>query len=395
MRKIAANYLFPISGEPIRNGYVKFNDNNEVVEIGQLDGECADTEFFNGILCPGFTNSHNHVELSHLVGVFEQATGMSGFINQINALRNTVDKEGRIKALEVQMEKMYREGVSAMADISNCSESFACKAKSPMYTRTFLELFGSEPKDADDVLESGKGLAEVAKEYGIDAAITPHSCYTMSPQLLAMAAQEGLKSGYLSYHSQESDEEEELIMSGTGALAQNYKGRGLSTPPVTGKPALVYFIDRLLSFSQSPVKGNILLVHNVAINQESIDYAKKHLETPFFAICPLSNIFIHRALPPLDLMRQNGLKICLGTDSLSSNTVLSIAKEIVCLQNHFPHIKLEEILEWACLNGARMLGKDDKLGSFEIGKQPGAVLIENIDWDNFKLTDNSTTRRII
>lgn len=395
MRKIAANYVFPINGEPIRNGYVKFNDDNEVVEVGQLGQECEDTEFYSGILCPGFTNAHNHVELSHLEGAFEQATGMSGFINQINALRNTVDKEGRIKALETQMEKMYREGVSAMADISNCSESFACKAKSPMYTRSFLELFGSEPKDAQDVLEGGKALAEVAREYGIDAAITPHSCYTMSPQLLAMAAQEGLKSGFLSYHSQESQEEEDLIISGTGALAENYKGRGLSTPPVTGKPALVYFIDRLLSFSQSPVKGNVLLVHNVAINQESIDYAKKHLANPYFAICPLSNIFIHRALPPLDLMRENGLKICLGTDSLSSNTILSIAREIVCIHDNFSHIPLEEILQWACLNGAQMLGKDDVYGSFEPGKRPGAVLIENIDWDNFKLTSESTTRRII
>ena len=395
MRKIAANYVVTNSGAPIKNGYVKFNDDNVVVEVGQLDGECADTEFYSGILCPGFVNAHCHVELSHLVGAFEQATGMSGFINQINALRNTVDKEGRIKALEFQMDKMYKEGVSAMADISNCSESFDCKAKSPMYTRTYLELFGSEPKDAQDVLESGKELAKVAQEYGIDAAITPHSCYTMSPQLLAMAAQEGLESGYLSYHSQESDEEEELIMSGTGALAENYQGRGLSTPPVTGKPAFVYFVDRLLSFSESPVKGNVLLVHNVAINQESIDYAKKHLASPYFAICPLSNIFIHRALPPLDLMRENGLEICLGTDSLSSNTVLSIAKEIVCLHQNFPHIELKEILQWACLNGAKMLGKDDKLGTFEVGKQPGAVLIENVDWDNFKLTENSTTRRII
>jgi hypothetical protein len=42
-----------------------------------------------------------------------------------------------------------------------------------------------------------------------------------------------------------------------------------------------------------------------------------------------------------------------------------------------------------------MLGKDDKFGTFEVGKQPGAVLIENVDWDNFKLTENSTTRRII
>ena len=379
----------------LKRGYVLLNSDNEVVEVGELTEECEDTEFYSGILCPGFVNAHCHVELSHLVGMFEQATGMSGFINQINAMRENVGKEGRIKALEAQMDKMYREGVSAMADISNCSESFECKSKSPMYTRTFLELFGSEPKDAQDVLESGKSLAQVANEYGIDAAITPHSCYTMSPQLLAMAAQEGLRSGFLSYHSQESHEEEELIRTGTGALAENYKGRGLSTPPVTGKPALTYFIDRLLSFSKSPVEGNVLLVHNVAIDQESIDYAKEHLANPYFAICPLSNIFIHRALPPLNLMRENNLKICLGTDSLSSNTILSIVKEIECIHKNFPQIPLVEILEWACSNGAQMLGKQDVLGSFEPGKKPGVVLLENIDWENFKLTEKSTARRLV
>ena len=379
----------------LKRGYVLLNSDNEVVEVGELTEECEDTEFYSGILCPGFVNAHCHVELSHLVGMFEQATGMSGFINQINAMRENVGKEGRIKALEAQMDKMYREGVSAMADISNCSESFESKSKSPMYTRTFLELFGSEPKDAQDVLESGKSLAQVAKEYGIDAAITPHSCYTMSPQLLAMAAQEGLRSGFLSYHSQESHEEEELIRTGTGALAENYKGRGLSTPPVTGKPALTYFIDRLLSFSKSPVEGNVLLVHNVAIDQKSIDYAKEHLANPYFAICPLSNIFIHRALPPLNLMRENNLKICLGTDSLSSNTILSIVKEIECIHKNFPQIPLVEILGWACSNGAQMLGKQDVLGSFEPGKKPGVVLLENIDWENFKLTEKSTARRLV
>ena len=397
MRKLAANYLITLDANApvLKRGYVLLNSDNEVVEVGELTEECEDTEFYSGILCPGFVNAHCHVELSHLVGMFEQATGMSGFINQINAMRENVGKEGRIKALEAQMDKMYREGVSAMADISNCSESFECKSKSPMYTRTFLELFGSEPKDAQDVLESGKSLAQVAKEYGIDAAITPHSCYTMSPQLLAMAAQEGLRSGFLSYHSQESHEEEELIRTGTGALAENYKGRGLSTPPVTGKPALTYFIDRLLSFSKSPVEGNVLLVHNVAIDQESIDYAKEHLANPYFAICPLSNIFIHRALPPLNLMRENNLKICLGTDSLSSNTILSIVKEIECIHKNFPQIPLVEILEWACSNGAQMLGKQDVLGSFEPGKKPGVVLLENIDWENFKLTEKSTARRLV
>ncbi len=395
MRKIAANYIYPIASEPIKNGYVKLDDNGTIVEIGQLNGECEDTEFYNGILCPGFTNAHSHIELSHLKGLFKEATGMSGFINQINELRSAVEQPERIKLLEEQFNQLYQHGVSAMADISNCSESFAIKAKSPMKTRTFVELFGTLPEEAEEVINSGKELVEKAKEYGINAAITPHACYTMSPQLLARAAQEGLKSGFLSYHSQESPEEEDLLISGTGALAENYKGRNLPTPPVTGKPALLYFLERLLSFSQKPVQGRIILVHNVTTNQESIDAALDTLAEPFWAICPLSNIFIHRQLPDLDLFRKNNLAICLGTDSLSSNKILSITEEIKCLHEHFPHIELYEILVWACLNGAKAIGYEKELGSFEIGKKPGIVLIDNIDWNTFKLTEKSTSRRLV
>lgn len=394
MRKIAANYIYPITSAPIKNGYIKLDDNGTIVEIGQLDKECEDTEFYNGILCPGFTNAHCHIELSHLKGLFKEATGMSGFINQINELRCAAEEPERRKALEEQIDKLYNEGVSAMGDISNCSESFDKKASSPLKTRTFLELFGTLPEEAEDVIASGKALEDKAKEFGINAAITPHSCYTMSPLLLARAAQEGLKSGFLSYHSQESPEEEELIISGTGALAENYKGRNLPTPPVTGKPALLYFLDRLRSFSEVPVKGRVMLVHNVATNQESIDAALTTLEEPFWTICPLSNIFIHRQLPPLDLMRKNNLAICLGTDSLSSNHILSIAEEIKCIQANFPHIGLDEILVWACYNGARAIGYESELGSFEQGKRPGVVLIDNIDWDNFKLTEKSRSRRL-
>ncbi len=395
MRKIAANYIFPVSGSPIKNGYVKVDDNGVVVEVGELDGECEDTEFYNGILCPGFTNAHCHIELSHLKGLFKEATGMSGFINQINELRSSAEEPERRRALEEQFDRLYSEGTSAMGDISNCSESFDKKASSPLMTRSFIELFGTLPEEVEEVIASGKALEKKAEEFGIKAAITPHSCYTMSPQLLSRAAQEGLKSGFLSYHSQESQEEEDLLISGTGALAENYKGRNLPTPPVTGKPALLYFIERLAAFSELPVKGRIMLVHNVATNQESIDAALASLEEPFWTICPLSNIFIHRELPPLDLMRKNKLAICLGTDSLSSNHILSIVEEIKCLHEHFPHIELEEILLWACYNGAKAIGFESVLGSFEPGKRPGVVLIDNIDWDNMKLTKQSRSRRLV
>jgi cytosine/adenosine deaminase-related metal-dependent hydrolase len=72
-----------------------------------------------------------------------------------------------------------------------------------------------------------------------------------------------------------------------------------------------------------------------------------------------------------------------------------MAEEIKCLQQHHPEIPLTEILEWGCLNGAIALGKGDTFGSFEVGKRPGAVLIDHIDWKNFALTSKSKATRIL
>ena len=395
MRTISANYILPITGEPIKNGYLKIDDKGEIIEIGTLTQEKEDIEFYNGIICPGFVNAHCHIELSYLKGYFNQGGGMSDFINQINSLRLAVEKDKRIESISNQMQYLYKQGVNAMADISNCNESFEAKRNSKIYTRTYLELFGSEPKDAENVLTNGLELEKEILEFGLDGAITPHSCYTMSPKLLEETAFQGLKSGFISYHNQESPQEEELILSGTGELAENYKGRNLSTPPVTGKSALIYFIDRLLAKNTSPIKENVLLVHNVVTNQESIDYAKEHLENSSWVICPLSNIFIHRQLPPLGLMRKNNLNICMGTDSLSSNTILSIIEEMKCIQDNFSDIPLTEIFEWATINGAKALNKTNELGSLEVGKKPGIVLVENVDCKNFKLTKESFSRRLV
>lgn len=394
-RRISANYVFPVTGEPIKNGYVDFDENGKILEIGALEGETESTEFYNGILCPGFTNAHCHIELSHLKDKFQEKTGMSGFIKQINALRDSAPKEERIALIQEQFDRMYAEGVTAMADISNCDESFDAKCRTKMYTRTFLEVFGAFPEEAEGVISDVKALEAKARSLGLDAAPTPHSPYTMSPKLLQLSSAEGLKDGFVSYHNQESQEEEDLLISGTGALAENYRGRNMPTPPVTGKPALLYFIDNLKQIHPEPFTESILLIHNTATNEVSIDAALETFKNVTWVTCPLSNIFIHDTLAPYGLMRKMGLRIAIGTDSLSSNHILSMAEEIKCLQQHHPEIPLTEILQWACLNGAIALGKGDIFGSFEVGKCPGAVLIDHIDFKNFALTPQSKAQRIV
>ena len=393
MRRIAAKYLYTlVSPEPVLNGFVEMEDDGTVVRTGVCADPAAEPEFYDGAIAPGFVNAHCHVELSSMKGLFRRGTGMAGFIDQINELRDTKPREQKLRDLGEAMDSLWEQGVVAMADISNCADSFAVKARHPMYTRTFLEVFGTEPEDCEAVMDGVRKLKEVADGFGIDAAPTPHACYTMSPELVTAVSVEGLKSGFLSFHSEETEEEEEMLKFGSGKMWENRVKAGMSVPPVTGKSSLLYFIDRLLAGHPAPFDEHILLVHECCMDQEGIDAVKAVMHHPFVAVCPLSNLFIHNTLPPIDLMRRNGLKVCVGTDSLSSNDDLNIVDELFCLQRNFPEVPLGELLTWASRNGAEFLARPE-FGALEPGKRPGLVLIDNLDADG-RLTDASKSRRL-
>lgn len=396
MRRIAARYIYTgKQATPIENGYVETDDLGNITSIGTSAERDKESEWLDGAVVPGFVNAHCHIELSYMRGLFRKGTGMAGFIDQINALRDTTSKEKRKEDIAFWMKVLWDRGVSAMSDISNCDDSFDCKAGSPIYTRTFLEVFGTEPEDCTGVMHNVMELKKAADSCGIDAAPTPHACYTMSPELVTAASAEGLKSGYLSYHSEESQEEEDMLIYGTGALAENRRRAGMSMPPVTGRSSLLYFIDRLKEARlHEPIEGHILLVHEVCMNEEGIEAVKEAMRHPYIALCPCSNIFIHNALPSVRLMREKGLSLTVGTDSLSSNDDLDMVRELFCLQENFPDIPTGEMIGWATLGGADFLGKADMLGSIEPGKRPGLVFIDHIGREG-RLTTASSSRRII
>ena len=395
MKRLSAKYLYVLNDPaPLVNGFVEYDEDGTILRTGLCEDPAAEEDFLDGAVVPGFVNAHCHVELSYMWKLFRRGTGMAGFIDQINALRDTASLEEKLADIQSRMDQMWQSGVQAMADISNCDDSFAIKAASPIYTRTFLEVFGTEPEDCAGVMENVLALQQKAQACGLDAAPTPHACYTMSPQLLSAASAEALKAGFLSYHSEETPEEEEMLRSGSGPMWDNRVRAGMSTPPVTGSSSLQYFIDRLGAAAPAPYDAHILLVHEVCMDQEGIDAVKAVMRHPFIALCPLSNLYIHDALPPVDLLRTNGLKLTVGTDSLSSNDDLDMVAELFCLQENFPQVPLGELLTWACRNGAEFLGKETEMGTLAPGKRPGLVLIDHIAADG-RLTTASRSYRIV
>ena len=93
------------------------------------------------------------------------------------------------------------------------------------------------------------------------------------------------------------------------------------------------------------------------------------------------------------MLLKRGASIALGTDSLASNDNLSMLDEIRLLGD----VPLAQALRWATLGGAEALGLEDELGSVEVGKRPGIVLLEGlcIEHGQLRLTSFTTSRRLL
>ena len=80
MRKIAATYIFPGNGKPLKNGILVCENDGTVVEVIDTSGvltEQAGLEFYSGILVPGFVNTRCHLgsdslALNHQRSIFAE-----------------------------------------------------------------------------------------------------------------------------------------------------------------------------------------------------------------------------------------------------------------------------------------------------------------------------------
>jgi cytosine/adenosine deaminase-related metal-dependent hydrolase len=397
VRKIAATYIFQGNQPPIKNGILTCTPDGTILEISRNNEKITEQpglEYYSGILVPGFVNTHCHLELSHLKGKIEEKTGIGGFIGQINQLRNQ-DTENTEKAIQVADRKMWAAGTAAVGDISNSTLTLETKKSSKIFYHTFIESFGFHPSRAERAFDIAQFVQFQFREKGLANCIVPHSPYSVSKPLFEKIKQNAIiEKSILTIHNQESESESEFYYTGTGAIKnhlQNNLGIDTSHWQPTGKSSLVSVLQYL------PAENQLLLVHNTFTKKEDLDELRKirSTENTFFVLCPNSNLYIENQLPPVPLFRDENLNVCIGTDSLASNHELSVLAEMITLQLNFPEIKLEELIKWGTINGAKALQIEDRFGSFEAGKKPGVNLITGIDFKSMKLTEHSKVKRLI
>jgi len=399
MKTISAEYIFTCNSksEVIKNGYIIFNDFGEIIDV--LDEKSFsinyensnDIKHYNGIICPGFINCHCHLELSYLKKKINKNNGLSAFILDIEKNKSKNIEEIK-KAIHKADELMCKNGIVAVADISNTNNTLEIKKNSKIKYYNFIEVFGFNPSSADVKFNEALTVYnDFTNLLGEDnCSIVPHSPYSVSDKLLQMIVNfnEGKKS-IISIHNQESEDENKMFLSKEGEIIEHIKKLGIKTETwqATGKNSLESVVLNLSN------KTKTLLVHNLFTSNEDIYNANKYFDELFWCFCANSNLFIQNKIPDINLFLSQAQTIVLGTDSLASNENLDILQEIKTINNNFPKIDLVEVFKWATINGANLLNIKDKFGSIEKTKKPGLNFINNTK--EGRITYNSEVTKII
>jgi cytosine/adenosine deaminase-related metal-dependent hydrolase len=374
MRFISATQLF--SGEDFldSDAVIVLNTDNSIEDlISSKDIDAAKIEHFEGIICPGFINTHCHLELSHLKNVIPQHTGIVDFGLNIIKNRNNIQEELQLDYMQQADTDMYQAGIVAVGDISNTKLSIQPKKKSSIFYHTFVELIGLNPERAASVFDAGRQTLTQYIIKDLACSLAPHAPYSTSPLLIELISQMCLQTGNpTSIHNQESKAENDFFNSKTGDYLRLYDRLKLSLDffNPTNKSSL----ESTLPFFQPDLKT--LLVHNTFSSQQDIDFANKLHPNLYWCLCPNANLYIENTLPDIEQLVKSNCTLTLGTDSLASNTSLSILDEINTIVKHKPSIPLKTLLNAATYNGAQFLGIDNKFGSFEKHKTPGLNLLQ-------------------
>lgn len=385
-RYFSADLVFTFDNCLKKNYVVVVDSNNCIADIYHIDQHKSDTlEYFDGIICPGFFNSHNHLELSYVN--IEKVDSLEDFLFQISQKDKQAFDQNELFEVD---KKMYNEGVSFCADISNTDSSFYVKKKSKITYHTFLEIFSSNSSFANSVFKNAIENLSNLKKIELSASINLHSLYSISEELFELYKSYITENKHItSIHLMENFKEiyplkfqQEILNRLKSSYIAKFSNYDIN----------ISFLE--LIFDIFSATTQVLFVHCINLDLKNAEILLKYYKNSYICVCPTSNLFIEKRMLSAEILQKFKNRLLIGTDSIASNKKMSILHELFLLQQN-SNLSMEEILKVATFNAANFFGVSKNFGSIEIGKSPGLVNIKNVDLQNLKLTNRSEAKRII
>ena len=344
----------------------------EYGEIVKAFAGCQTQDHVNRILTPPLINSHCHLELSYIDlavkdgdrGTYrDDPTAWIRKLLQEKAvlLAETSGLEEFILGRARQtLQRFSREGVAFVGDIGNSLASRFIGQGQEADVFFLLELLGLTSESETAALAR---LEEVSESQYAAVACTAHAPYSTTPDVIRRIKSKADRQGHVfSIHTAESRQEVEFLQTGSGDFREFLQQRGAwdGTFAIPGKSSVHYLK------SLGVLNERTLCVHAVHVDHREIEILAKTKTK--VCLCPGSNRFLGVGKAPVTDFLSHGILPALGTDSLASNPVLSMWREMRLLREDHPGLAPETVFAMATFGGTEAWGLSDKMGRLEPGK---------------------------
>ncbi len=311
-------------------------------------------------ILPGLVNAHTHLEFSDLTQpVGQPGISLANWIGEVISARTAAPERNKHDAILAGVTESLESGTRLIGDIATTPTDYP---PSQIDVISFAEVLGLSAERSHERLAA----AIDHNQANVNGGWSPHAPYsTLRSSIQTCVDQSAKTHRPLAMHVAESPDERELLVHGTGPLADSLRAIGVwqdSLFPWNDSP----FVDLIQQLSAA---SRTLLVHCNDLRDNEIATLAQH-ENMSAVFCPRTHAFFGYERHPVAELIAAGVRVALGTDSRASNPDLNLWREAQWLMNHRPDISPADVLKMATLNGGDALGQRD-VGRIEVGAAAG------------------------
>ena len=344
---------------------------SQIVYVGQENQEILKQanqiiDYQGAWIMPGLVNCHTHSAMTGLRGIRDDSNLHEWLEDYIWPAEAEFTPEMTTKAVKEALTEMLQSGTTTFNDMYNpngvdIAEIYEAVKASKMRCYFSPTLFSSDVETTAETIARTRAVIEIIKDYqdpNFKVMVAPHSPYSCSRDLLE-ASLELAKEENIPLHIHVAETQEE-----SGIILKRYGKRPLA------------FLDELGYLDHQAV-----FAHGVELNEAEIT----RLADSQVAIAhnPISNLKLASGIAPVVQLKKAGVPVGIATDSVASNNNLDMFEEgrtAALLQkmksgdaSQFP---IETALKALTIEGAKVFGMEDEIGSLEVGKQADFLVIQ-------------------
>ena len=372
LKTFRSRIILPLAAPPIEDGVVHVKG-GRIVAVGRAPKFAAAQveDLGDAVLMPGLINAHCHLDFTIMRGAILQHGSFPNWVRRINDLKRTLSDDDYLQSISNGFAELRRWGTTSVFNIESFPELMLRMPPPPIRAWWFYELIDVRSRfHTEEVVAGALAFFEKHPNWMGGFGLSPHAPYTASTTLYGLARFCCEKySMPWTTHLAESEEEFDMFVRASGPLYHFLRDLGRGMHDVGG----ITPVARLFGDGAVPPGGILVHMNNLADSDYRLlatcarDITVVH--------CPKCHAYFERPPFALDRFRSLGISVCIGTDSLASNTSLNLFEEMRLVRCNFPQLSSQEILDMVTRRPARAIGMSGELGEISVGAYADLIAV--------------------